>query len=360
MRPLKLVCSGIMLGSCGLVSLWATSAFADTLHATSTVPSAGDALGTLLLGGLMGLLGQGIRTVAGFRAALDAANATEADEKDVFRAARILISLFIGFLAGIAATLVVGIDDLSGHTTDVHFLLGIAAAGYAGTDFLEAFFGQYLKGVSPPSLSGPAAAPSALASSSKDEQPGSGTAVASLELTDVRQSVAAVHSLLLASPALQTAGSPQAVFAGKAPGVAHKLMSDFDLKDFQACGVLGNIGVECLGFTQLQEMDPIGGGRGGYGWCQWTGPRRRDFEAFCAASGLREESDDANYGYLARDLKGSFRSTVVALKASQTLENAVLAFLENYEKPKVPAAGRRVSWASLALKALNGAQGSGP
>ena len=46
----------------------------------------------------------------------------------------------------------------------------------------------------------------------------------------------------------------------------------------QAAGILGNIGWECGGFKQLQEQNPVMGGRGGLGWCQWTAGRRTQFE----------------------------------------------------------------------------------
>ncbi|MBV8338006.1 MAG: hypothetical protein JO358_21770, partial [Alphaproteobacteria bacterium] len=54
----------------------------------------------------------------------------------------------------------------------------------------------------------------------------------------------------------------------------NSLVKDLTLTAEQAAGILGNIGWECGLFNHLQEQNPIGGGRGGLGWCQWTGPRR--------------------------------------------------------------------------------------
>lgn len=97
----------------------------------------------ILLGGLLGLLGQGARAVVGLKGMVDNAKALDVSSADLFRAARLLTSLLIGFLVGMAAAfpyLSFGAQD---HLT-LQQLLTIVAAGYAGTDFLEAFISQYL------------------------------------------------------------------------------------------------------------------------------------------------------------------------------------------------------------------------
>src|SRR5262249_13846145 len=99
---------------------------------------------TILLGGLMGLFGQGIRAVIGLKTMVDYASDQRTSESDLFSAARLIISLVIGFLAGIAATLTLGIKTLMDNAGDLHTLLGIAAAGYAGTDAIEGFISKYL------------------------------------------------------------------------------------------------------------------------------------------------------------------------------------------------------------------------
>jgi len=70
-------------------------------------------------------------------------------------------------------------------------------------------------------------------------------------------------------------------FQAKAPGILTRLRADFDLSDIQAAAIVGNLGHESNGFTAFQERHPRSG-RGGWGWAQWTGPRRRAFEAYCA------------------------------------------------------------------------------
>jgi putative chitinase len=101
----------------------------------------------ILLGGLMGLFGQGIRAIVGLKSMVDQANEKGVSQNELFDAARLLISLVIGFLAGIAATLALGFDKF--ETIQMSLLLGIAAAGYSGTDFIEGFISQYLPGGKP-------------------------------------------------------------------------------------------------------------------------------------------------------------------------------------------------------------------
>jgi hypothetical protein len=94
----------------------------------------------LLLAGLLGMIGQGVRVLAGMKKMNDDASGQSASSADVFVAARLVVSLLIGFVAGVAAVLALGLSRiLAIGAGDVDLLLGIAAAGYAGTDFIEAF-----------------------------------------------------------------------------------------------------------------------------------------------------------------------------------------------------------------------------
>ena len=70
--------------------------------------------------------------------------------------------------------------------------------------------------------------------------------------------------------------SGDALFRLKAPHIMAQLQSDFDLNEIQAAGIMGNIGYECGGFHQLHEIGQPED-KGGYGWAQWTGPRRLSF-----------------------------------------------------------------------------------
>jgi hypothetical protein len=145
----------------------------------------------------------------------------------------------------------------------------------------------------------------------------------------------------------------QELFALKAPRIMEKLIDDFDFKPFQAAGILGNIGLECDGFHEMQEKKPlVPGSRGGFGWAQWTGERRDGFEAFCAAGELITTSDSANYGFLKKELTSSHASSVTAVSATSNLAQAVRAFEREFEKAKdgLEHFDRRDGWADLALR----------
>src|SRR5215472_426089 len=109
-------------------------------------------LAILLLCGLMGLLGQGVRAVVGLKGATSSQGAP--NQQSEFNAAYLFFSLMIGFLAGVLAGLAMGLGNF--QTIDVNnlkILFGVAAAGYAGTDFIENTFPIIF-----PSSSKPAAA----------------------------------------------------------------------------------------------------------------------------------------------------------------------------------------------------------
>jgi len=113
----------------------------------------------LILGALMGLLGQGARTVVGLKGMSDDAQAQGLSPNDLFIASRLLTSLLIGFLVGLAAALIYIIKngaDPGGVTAQV--LIGFAASGYIGVDFLETFIAQYLPTGSKPTAKAFAAA----------------------------------------------------------------------------------------------------------------------------------------------------------------------------------------------------------
>lgn len=119
-------------------------------------------------------------------------------------------------------------------------------------------------------------------------------------------------------------------FVEMAPGIMKKLRVDFpELTDMHAAAILGNIGHECAGFTQMQEGAPIGGGRGGWGWCQWTGTRRDQFEAAALAAQppLAFDSFDANYSFLRHELKNTFhKAAITSMLMKHDMLGAVTAF----------------------------------
>lgn len=99
----------------------------------------------LLLSGLLGLIGQGIRVIIGLKKLQDEASTKDSqDTKTVFNqlfdSRQIWISLLIGFIAGCLANL----SRKEDAPIDREVELAIIAAGYAGTDFIEGVFKKIL------------------------------------------------------------------------------------------------------------------------------------------------------------------------------------------------------------------------
>ena len=140
------------------------------------------------------------------------------------------------------------------------------------------------------------------------------------------------------------------MFVEKAPEVMMDLMEQYGLANFQAAGMVGNIGRECGGFMILHELGQPAG-RGGYGWCQWTGPRRVDFFQWCEQNQLPWESYGGNIGFLKHELSGAYHSTVVHVKQSKTVHEAATAFERYYERAGVVAMEDRWHWADRAMAA---------
>lgn len=148
------------------------------------------------------------------------------------------------------------------------------------------------------------------------------------------------------------------LFNSKAPWIMALLMRDFDLVLDDGCAILGNIGHECGGFKLFQEQKPlVPGSRGGFGWAQWTGPRRRAFEAYCARNKLDPKSDQANYGFLFVELSGSESAAITKVKAAKGLRAKVRAFEAAFERAGVKHYDSRDTWAIRARAAWDAVDG---
>jgi len=113
-----------------------------------------------------------------------------------------------------------------------------------------------------------------------------------------------------------------------------RLVRDLGLATEQAAGLVGNLGFESIGFTTMQEIKPlVPGSAGGYGVAQWTGPRRRNFEAWCAENALFPHSDEANYGFLLHELRGDYRGFTARLRQMRSVEDACRLTHKEYETP---------------------------
>lgn len=159
--------------------------------------------------------------------------------------------------------------------------------------------------------------------------------------------------------------TPEALFRATAPKYMRRLVADFPQLDLQdAAAIFGNLGHESLGFTKLQEMKPtVKGSRGGWGWAQWTGPRRRAFEAYCQRTGKDPASDEANYAFLFLELsgkEGTEKAAVGKITAAVGLQGKVEAFEKAFLRAGVKHYDSRLAWAKIAADALRNSEPSAP
>jgi hypothetical protein len=93
------------------------------------------------LGALVGAFGQGARMIVGLKKLNDAASSANTSLSELIVVSRLIISLAIGAVAGSAAA--IGTVDPD-HAISLSVILGIAAAGYSGADFIEGFVSRSL------------------------------------------------------------------------------------------------------------------------------------------------------------------------------------------------------------------------
>lgn len=140
-------------------------------------------------------------------------------------------------------------------------------------------------------------------------------------------------------------------FAEIGPRLMGDLMRDFDLTPDQAAGVVGNLAHETGGFRHMQEINPIvPGSRGGFGFAQWTGPRRRQFESWSQEQGLDPNSYEANYGFLSHELRNTPEGRVLGdLRGATDAQTAARVFSDRFLRPGIPHMDSRLAMASQAL-----------
>ena len=130
------------------------------------------------------------------------------------------------------------------------------------------------------------------------------------------------------------------------------LMSDlqeiFGISKEQAAGIVGNLDHETGGFKFMQEIEPVvPGSRGGFGFAQWTGPRRKQFEAWVKKNGMDIRSYEANLGFLVHELQNTGEGKVLEeLQNAKTPQEAAEIFSAGFLRPGVPKMESRVARAN--------------
>lgn len=148
-----------------------------------------------------------------------------------------------------------------------------------------------------------------------------------------------------APAAPQGQGSPQG-FAGIASRLTGDLMRDFNLSREQAGGIVGPLAQESAGFGTLQEISPlVPGSRGGWGYAQWTGPRRVAMENWARERNLDPSSYEANYGFLRHELANTNEGRVLNQVRGLSDPRAVAeTFTNGFLRPGIPNMDSRMRW----------------
>ena len=138
------------------------------------------------------------------------------------------------------------------------------------------------------------------------------------------------------TPGTATAGS-----------VVSRLMKDYGFTRDQAVGAAGVMGYESGDFRVMQERGQSPG-RGGWGWAQWTGPRRTSFMNWANEHKLDPASDAANYGFLQHELATNYASVVPIMRQQKSVDDAAYAWERHFEGmteggPGIPAFGAHIA-----------------
>jgi hypothetical protein len=103
-----------------------------------------DILFQILVGGLLGIIGQGLRIIVGIKKMKDTQELNKINKTNIpggeFDSKRLGISIFIGFVAGALGGLFA--VNLKTPITDKGVLSTLISIGYAGVDFIEGFINK--------------------------------------------------------------------------------------------------------------------------------------------------------------------------------------------------------------------------
>lgn len=156
---------------------------------------------------------------------------------------------------------------------------------------------------------------------------------------------------------VQPMGGKDFEFEPTSKRLVEDLKKDFDLTTMQASAIVGNLATETDNFNTLQEYKPVvEGSRGGYGFAQWTGQRRKRYEAWAKENNLDPSTYEANYGYLKYELSNTDpeignmgKNTIKRLKKATNLNEATSIVMKGYLKPGVPHLNKRQKSAAAIL-----------
>ena len=128
-----------------------------------------------------------------------------------------------------------------------------------------------------------------------------------------------------------------------------------------ALGFAGNFVAESNLDPGINEIKPlVPGSRGGFGLAQWTGPRRRQLEAFAGSQGKPVSDPEMQMDFLAWELKNTEKGAANAIFAAADPTEAARLVSEKFLRPGIPNMGKRLSaTAEIAGGTFQGGGGDG-
>lgn len=106
------------------------------------------------------------------------------------------------------------------------------------------------------------------------------------------------------------------------------------LSQVAAQGIVRNLRDESALRPDINERNPVvRGSRGGYGLAQWTGPRRRQLEAYAAEQGREVSDPELQLDFLVHELGTTEARSLARLEQAGTPQEAAVAFLQSNLRP---------------------------
>ena len=164
-------------------------------------------------------------------------------------------------------------------------------------------------------------------------------------------------SKINAEKGLLSKSPTESLMAKQASGenVGQRLVGDISdalgLTDVQAAGIAGNFDHETGGFKFMQELKPVvPGSKGGLGFAQWTGPRRKAFESWAKENNLDTNTYEANFGFFIHEVQNTNEGRFLEdLQEAETVEDSTRIFSEQYLRPGKPMMKSRLTRANTYL-----------
>jgi hypothetical protein len=145
--------------------------------------------------------------------------------------------------------------------------------------------------------------------------------------------------------------------------IRDKIATGLGVSGASASGIVSGLNAES-GIAGINERNPtVPGSRGGFGWAQWTGPRRIEMESYARLHGLDPASDEANYGFLIHSLTNNpqYAGLLAQLRSgSISAYEAATIFSKGYIVPPDATLGGHVAGAEGIARLPSAAAGGVP